>query len=204
MGGLVQKIIFKSGTEKLPISKEVNFFSFKERDIDGNMVDFANLKGKFKLFIVVNVACKWGLTSVNYQELVRIYEKYHKDGLEVLAFPCNQFFSQESGGEKEIKQFVKENFKVHFPMFSKIEVNGPNADPLFQYLRNNSELYDPKKGEAGVVPWNFAKFIVDRNGKVIKFAHPTVKPEELIPIIEKELSYWRDRCRSSKYMKLTA
>lgn len=106
-----------------------------------------------------------------------IYEKYRSQGLEILAFPCNQFFSQESGSEKEIKQFVKENFNVHFPMFAKIEVNGETTDELFQFLRNNSELYDHKTGKAGVIPWNFAKFILDRNGKVIKFAHPTVKPE---------------------------
>jgi glutathione peroxidase len=120
---------------------------------------------------------------------VRIYAKYHDQGLEVLAFPCNQFFSQESGSEKEIKQFVKDNFNVHFPMFSKIEVNGQNSDPLFQYLRMHSELYDEKTGKAGVIPWNFAKFILDRNGKVIKFAHPSTKTQDLIPIIEKELSY---------------
>ena len=118
-----------------------------------------------------------------------IYEKYRAQGLEILAFPCNQFFSQESGTEKEIKQFVKETFKVHFPLFAKVEVNGENTDELFQYLRNNSELFDPKTGKASVVPWNFAKFILDRNGKVVKFAHPTVKPQELISIIEKELSY---------------
>lgn len=118
-----------------------------------------------------------------------IYERYHASGLEILAFPCNQFFNQESGTEKDIKQFVKDNFKVHFPMFAKVEVNGDNTDELFQYLRNNSELFDPKTGKAGVLPWNFAKFILDRNGKVVKFAHPTVKPQELIPIVEKELSY---------------
>lgn len=73
-----------------------------------------------------------------------MYEKYHEQGLEILAFPCNQFFSQENGTEKSIKQFVQDSFKVHFPLFSKVEVNGPKAIPLYQYLRFNSELYDPK------------------------------------------------------------
>lgn len=84
---------------------------------------------------------------------------------------------------------MRDNFKVHFPMFAKVEVNGENTDELYQFLRLNSELYDSKTGKAGFIPWNFAKFILDRNGKVIKFAQPTVKLEELLPIIEKELSY---------------
>lgn len=73
-------------------------------------------------------------------------------------------------------------------MFSKIEVNGASCDSFYTYLRMNSELYDEKTGKAGVIPWNFAKFILDRNGKVVKFAHPSVKPQELLPIIEKELA----------------
>ena len=117
-----------------------------------------------------------------------MYNELSSKGLEILAFPCNQFFSQESGSEAEIKKFVKENFNASFPIFSKVEVNGENTHPLFIYLRNNSELFDSAKGTAKVIPWNFAKFIVDRNGKVIKFAPPTTAPHELREIIEKELS----------------
>lgn len=94
-----------------------------------------------------------------------------------MAFPSNEFFSQESGTEAEIKQFVKDNFKANFPIFSKSSVNGANPNPVFGYLRNHSELYDPTTQTAKVIPWNFAKFIVNRNGEVIKFAPPTVTPE---------------------------
>ena len=92
----------------------------------------------------------------------------------ILAFPCNQFFGQESGSEAEIKKFVTDNFGASFPIFEKIEVNGPNTHPMYIYLRNQSELFDPKKNEAKVIPWNFAKFILNKDGKVIKFAPPTV------------------------------
>ena len=82
---------------------------------------------------------------------------------------------------------MKNNFNANFPIFSKIEVNGENTHPLFVYLRNNSELYDEKKGTSKVIPWNFAKFIVNRDGKVIKFAPPTTPPEELRKVILEEL-----------------
>lgn len=106
-----------------------------------------------------------------------------------MAFPCNQFFREESGTEEQIKRFVGERFGVGFWMFKKVEVNGVNASPLYRYLRFNSELFDRETGLTRVVPWNFAKFVVDRNGKVIKFASPRVKPKELEHIIEKELIY---------------
>ena len=101
-----------------------------------------------------------------------------------MGFPCNQFFSQESGSEADIKKFVKENFNSSFPLFEKIEVNGPNTHPLYVYLRNKSELFNKDKGTSKVIPWNFAKFILDRNGEVIKFAPPTVEPKDLRSIIE--------------------
>ncbi len=89
-----------------------------------------------------------------------------------MAFPCNQFFGQESGSHEEIKEFVKKNFEATFKLFEKVEVNGPNTHPLFVYLRNNSELFDSKTGEAKVIPWNFAKFLINSKGEVFKFFSP--------------------------------
>ena len=105
----------------------------------------------------------------------------------ILGFPCNQFFSQESGSEAEIKKFVKDNFNASFPLFEKIEVNGADTHPLYVFLRQHSELFNSNKGQAKVIPWNFAKFIVNRKGEVIKFAPPTVEPKDLRPLIEEEL-----------------
>lgn len=111
--------------------------------------------------------------------MVELHEKYHNSGLEVFAFPCNQFFKEESGTEDSIKNFARTKYGVKFWMFGKVEVNGPNTSDLYRYLRFNSELFNPQSGEVKVVPWNFAKFVLDRNGKVIKFAGPRVKPKEL-------------------------
>lgn len=90
----------------------------------------------------------------------------------MIGFPCNQFKNQESQSEEEIKKFVKDKFNVTFPMMEKIEVNGPNTHPLYAYLRNNSELAEKATGEAKQIPWNFAKFLVDREGHVVKFYGP--------------------------------
>ena len=144
MGGAVAKLAFKSGSDKLKTPSQ-SFFDFKVNDITGKPYDMAQLKDK-KLIMVTNVACKCGLTSENYEQMVKSHNKWRNNGFEILAFPCNQFFSQESGSPEEIQKFVKENFNVEFPVMEKIEVNGENTHPLFCYLRNNSELYDQKTG----------------------------------------------------------
>lgn len=108
--------------------------------------------------------------------MVKLHDELRSKGFEILAFPSNEFFGQESGTESEIKQFVKQNFNANFPIFAKSEVNGANPNPVFGFLRLHSELYDPKTGQAKVIPWNFAKFLVNRNGEVFKFAPPTVTP----------------------------
>lgn len=115
--------------------------------------------------------------------MVKAHEKWRESGFEVLAFPCNQFFSQESGSPEEIAAFVKENFNASFPIMEKIEVNGPNTHPLYAYLRSNSSLYDPKTKEAKLIPWNFAKFFINPEGKVIQFFSPQVKVEEVLSYI---------------------
>jgi glutathione peroxidase len=119
--------------------------------------------------------------------MVKAHNKWKESGFEVLAFPCNQFFSQESGSPEEITAFVKENFNANFPIMEKIEVNGPDTHPLYAYLRSNSSLYDPKTKEAKLIPWNFAKFFINSEGKVVQFFSPQVKVEEVLSYIEQTL-----------------
>lgn len=120
--------------------------------------------------------------------MVKAHERWSKHGFEIVAFPCNQFFGQESGTPEEIDAFVKSHFNANFPIMEKVEVNGENTHPVFVYLRNNSSLYDPTTKTSKVIPWNFAKFFLDSNGKVIQFFSPTVKAEEVTAYIEKMVS----------------
>jgi len=117
-------------------------------------------KYKGKLLLIVNVASRWGYTD-QYKGLQSLYNRYHKRGFEVLAFPCNQFAAEEPKPNKAIKAFAKRNYGVTFPMFSKIDVNERNAHPLFSYLRAHSSL------DGDPIRWNFGKFLVSKSGKVI-------------------------------------
>jgi len=117
--------------------------------------------------------------------MVKAHERWRNSGFEILAFPCNQFFGQESGSPQEIDDFVTKKFNVKFPVMEKVEVNGDKTHPLFVYLRNNSSLYDSKTGTTKVIPWNFAKFFIDSSGKVIEFFPPTTKAEEVVGFIQK-------------------
>ena len=119
--------------------------------------------------------------------MVKAHQRWKNSGFEILAFPCNQFFNQESGSPEEIQHFVKENFNVQFPVMEKIEVNGENTHPLFAYLRNNSELFDPKTGTAKQIPWNFAKFMVNSEGKVIQFYGPKDDVDKVINFIQSQV-----------------
>lgn len=155
-------------------------YEFTVKDIDGNDVKLSGYKGKTLLF--VNVASKCGFTP-QYEGLQALYEKYKDKGLVILGFPCNQFGSQEPGTNEEIKEFCSVNFGVTFPMFDKIDVNGKDAHPLYNYLRSQA------KGTLGTeaIKWNFTKFLVDKNGKVIDRYGSQTKPEELGPKIEEIL-----------------
>lgn len=137
-----------------------SIYDYKVKDIDGNEVAMSGYKDK--VLLIVNVASKCGFTP-QYEGLQKLYDAYKDQGLVVLGFPCNQFGSQEQGGEAEIKDFCEINFSVSFPMFAKIDVNGDNADPLFLFLQN------AKKGfmDTGPIKWNFSKFIVDKEGNVV-------------------------------------
>tara|TARA_B100000029_G_scaffold516715_1_gene633186 strand:- start:30038 stop:30463 length:426 start_codon:yes stop_codon:yes gene_type:complete len=116
-----------------------------------------------KVLLIVNVASKCGFTP-QYKALQEMYENYHSKGLEILGFPCNQFGKQESGSNEEIKSFCDLNYGVSFKIFDKIKVNGKDANPLFKHLKKSA------KGVLGSesIKWNFTKFVVDRNGEVVK------------------------------------
>lgn len=146
-------------------------YNYSVKDNKGNMVDLNDYKGK--VLLIVNTATGCGFTP-QYDGLQNLYEKYQKDGFEILDFPCNQFGNQAPGTEEEIASFCNARFGITFKQFAKIEVNGENEAPLYTYL---------KKEQGGLmgskVKWNFTKFLVDKNGKVVKRFAPTVKPEKI-------------------------
>jgi len=157
-----------------------SIYSFKVNTIDGQQTTLAQYKGK--TILIVNVASKCGLTK-QYEGLEALYKKYKDRGLVILGFPCNQFMGQEPGTEAEIAAFCSLNYGVTFPMLSKIEVNGDDAHPLYQYLKK--EL--PGTANKPDIEWNFAKFLIDKDGKPVYRYHPKVKPAELEGDIEKLL-----------------
>jgi glutathione peroxidase len=154
-----------------------SIYDFSAKDIDGKEQSLGAYKGRAML--VVNVASKCGFTP-QYKGLEALYEKLKDKGLVVLGFPCDQFGHQEPGDEAEIKNFCSLNYDVQFPLFAKIDVNGANTDPLYKYLKHEA------KGLLGSesIKWNFTKFLVDKNGNVVKRYAPTDTPES----IEKEIA----------------
>jgi glutathione peroxidase len=157
-----------------------SIYDFKAKSLDGKDVDLADYKGK--ALLIVNTASKCGFTP-QYEGLEKLYETYKDKGLAILGFPCNQFGAQEPGSASEIGQFCMKNYGVSFPMFEKIEVNGANAHPLYNWLK------DEKPGVLGTknIKWNFTKFLVNRDGKVVERFAPTAKPADLAKPIEKVL-----------------
>jgi glutathione peroxidase len=142
-----------------------------------------DLKDKLgKVLLVVNTASKCGFTP-QYDGLEKLYQDYKDKGLEVLGFPCNQFGGQEPGNADEIAEFCKVNFGVTFPLMAKIDVNGDAASPLFDWMKKEA------KGLMGStsIKWNFTKFLIDRQGNVVKRYAPTDKPEAIAKDIEKLL-----------------
>lgn len=151
------------------------FYDFTATGLNGEEINMESYKGK--VVLVVNTASQCGLTP-QFEGLQKLYEEYKDEGLVILGFPCNQFGNQEPGNEKDIAQGCVINYGVDFPMFSKIDVNGDTAHPLFKYL---------KKQKGGIlgskIKWNFTKFLIDRNGNPVKRFAPVTKPEKL----EKEI-----------------
>jgi glutathione peroxidase len=156
-----------------------NLHDFTLRTIDGDEKQLSDYEGKAVL--LVNVASKCGLTP-QYDGLQRLHEEYSGRGLAVLGIPCNQFAGQEPGSEAEIKEFCSTQYKVEFPLFSKIEVNGDGADPLYAWLTSQ----DVAPEGAGDVKWNFGKFLVGKDGELAGRFEPSTEPqsEDLLSAID--------------------
>ena len=156
------------------------FYNFNVQNISGKTISLSDYKNK--VVLVVNVASKCGYTP-QYEGLEKLYKSYHKQGFEILGFPCNQFKGQEPGTAEEIQNFCKVNFGVTFPLFAKINVNGDNTDPLYVYLKKEAPGFLGTKG----IKWNFTKFLIDRKGNVITRYGSSTKPAEIAKDIEKLL-----------------
>jgi len=155
---------------------------YSARTIDGEEKPLSDFAGR--VLLIVNVASQCGLTP-QYRGLQELYEHYGPRGLEVLGFPCNQFGNQEPGSEQEIRTFCETRYQVTFPLFAKIEVNGPNRHPLYAYLTQQPTTPDGP----GDIQWNFAKFLVGRDGRVIARFAPATAPvsDEVVEAIEQAL-----------------
>ncbi len=178
--------LFGSKSQAQNISAEellekANVYKYKVIDIDKKEVDFSDYKGK--VLLIVNVASKCGFTS-QYEGLEKIYRKYKSQGFEILAFPCNDFKSQEPGTNEEIKNFCSINYDVTFQLFDKISVKEDNKAPLYKMLTDN-----PVTGKSEI-RWNFEKFLINREGNVVKHYRSQTKPEseKLITVIEELLN----------------
>lgn len=159
---------------------EATIYDFSARDIKGNEVSLADYQGK--VLLIVNTASKCGFTP-QFEGLQALHDGLADKGFEVLGFPCNQFMNQDPGDESTISQFCSLNYGVSFPMFAKVDVNGDSAHPLFRYLKKEAKgLMGSEK-----VKWNFTKFLVNRDGQVVRRYAPTVKPEAIRDDIEKLL-----------------
>ncbi len=154
-----------------------NLYAFSAPLLDGRDVRMGDFKGK--ALLIVNTASKCGFTP-QYAGLEQLYLTYKDRGFAVLAFPCNQFGRQEPGSAEEIGAFCQKNYAVSFPVFAKIDVNGPGAHPLYRFLKES------RRGFLGLgrITWNFAKFLVDRKGEVVARFSPSRKPAKLATTIE--------------------
>lgn len=177
--------VFINAQNIIPVKKDVtmknNISDISVRDINNNEVNLSDYKGK--VLLIVNVASKCGYTK-QYKGLQEIYDQYNEQGFEILAFPCNQFGGQEPGTNEEIEEFCSVNYGVTFKLFDKIDVNGKNRSPLYERLTNNSAV------EKRDVKWNFEKFLIDKNGNVVKRFLTKVNPtsDAVISAIEAELA----------------
>jgi len=152
-------------------------YDFKVKTITGEETTLSSYKNQ--VLLIVNVASKCGFTP-QYDGLEALYQKYKSLGFTVMGFPCNQFGSQESGSEEEIQNFCRVNFGVTFPMFAKIDVNGDTTHPLYTYLKSEQ----PGFLGTEMIKWNFTKFLIDREGNVVKRFGSSTKPEEIQKEIE--------------------
>ncbi len=157
-----------------------NFYQFSATSLQGKEISMETYAGK--VVLVVNTASKCGLTP-QYEGLENLYREYKDKGLVILGFPCNQFANQEPGNAKEISENCLVNYGVSFQMFSKIDVNGANAHPIYKYLKKELKGFPGSE-----IKWNFGKFLIDQNGNPVKRFSPLTKPEKLKKHIEKLLA----------------
>jgi len=155
-------------------------YDFNARNVEGNDQSLADYKGK--VLLVVNVASECGYTP-QYAGLEELHRKFKDRGFAVLGFPCNQFGAQEPGSEAQIKTFCETRFGVSFPLFAKIEVNGPQTHPLYEFLKSA----EPGLLGTEVIKWNFTKFLVGKDGSVLKRYAPQTKPEAITGDVEAAL-----------------
>ena len=174
---------FVSAEDKKPAEKVPPLLKHEMKSLTGKKVDLAKYNGK--VLLIVNVASQCGATD-QYRPLQALHEKYHEKGLAVLGFPCNQFGEQESGSDADVATFCQKNYGVKFDMFSKIDVNGDNAAPLFKQLTSKESFAK----DAGPVGWNFEKFLVSKEGKVVARFRTSVEPDDsdVVKAIEAELA----------------
>ncbi|MEG4830888.1 glutathione peroxidase [Microcoleus sp. F8-D3] len=158
--------------DAMEVDAPASIYDVSATSIEGNPVSLDTYKSK--VLLIVNTASQCGFTP-QYQGLQALYDQYADQGLVVLGFPCNQFGQQEPGNSEQIQSFCETRFGVSFPLFQKIEVNGDNAHPVYQYLRKAA----PGIFGTEAIKWNFTKFLVDRTGNVVKRYPPTAKPEDI-------------------------
>jgi len=149
----------------------MSIYDYEVKKSDGSTVSLKEYQGK--VLLIVNTATGCGFTP-QYEGLQKLYDKYRDQGFEILDFPCNQFANQAPGTNDEIHEFCQLKYKTSFPLFSKIDVNGANEDPLFHFLKENSKSVLGTK-----IKWNFTKFLVNKEGKVIERFAPVVEPEKI-------------------------
>lgn len=162
--------------DKVPTSVH----DFKVSSLEGKEIELSKYKGK--VLLVVNVASQCGATP-QYRQLQALHEKYSEKGLVVMGFPCNQFGAQEPGSAKEIREFCSVQYRVKFPMFAKVDVNGDEQSPLYEFLKSDADDHSN-------IGWNFEKFVISRDGKVAGRFRTPVKPDapEVVKLLEEELS----------------
>lgn len=153
------------------------WFELIAKQADGSVLDFDSLRGHVTL--VVNVASQCGFTP-QYKQLQELHEAYESRGLRILAFPCNQFGGQEPGSDDQIQQFCKLTYDVSFPVLAKVQVNGPDSDPVFVHLKKQAPGLLGSEG----IKWNFTKFLIDGDGRVVERYAPTTSPSSIAKDIE--------------------
>lgn len=156
----------------------MHFYDFEAVKMNGQAFSMKEFEGK--VVIVVNTASRCGLTP-QFEGLEQLYQTYHDQGLEIIGFPCNQFANQDPGSNEEISSFCQLNYGVSFTMCQKVDVNGDKAHPLFQFLTQQQATLGKR------IKWNFTKFVIDRQGRVVKRFAPTTKPEKMKDLIEQLL-----------------